>query len=564
MPPTPLRTALARHILRSSLLTVLACALISLFAAESTLRRETRISLEMLLRLSQTSLLDAEPRLPGVEEPFRLALLSPGGEILLKSDADWPLIPGEELVQAQRHGRAQVTGWSGFRLLVALRNPNGELRGFAVMETRMDSATRFRRLFWGLILSGLAGALVWTRLWRLSSPRLELLEEIERLRKGEVRESVRLDPGHPFQKVAETLNRHVEDLDRQNRVISEQHHQQQVLLNNISEGILVLDNDLVITGINPITAQWLEMGNPLRARGKPLYKLCRNPTLLSMIDELLTSGEMKEAHLQLERPGEEDRLVQLRGSLLVDHEQAVGVLILMRDVTTLRRLETLRQDFVANVSHELRTPLTSIRGYAELMAEETGDPDAVSRYSERILMQSARMVNIIDDLLALTRIEHAEGAADAVPTELRPLLETVLGLCEDAASRRNLTLMLDCGEGLRAPMYAPLIEQAVINLVQNAVKYTHPQTEVRVKAFREEGACVIEVSDKGPGIAPQHHARLFERFYRVDKARSRAVGGTGLGLSIVKHIAQMHKGTVEVESALGVGSTFRLRIPDHG
>jgi two-component system phosphate regulon sensor histidine kinase PhoR len=251
----------------------------------------------------------------------------------------------------------------------------------------------------------------------------------------------------------------------------------------------------------------------------------------------------------------------LRGSLLVDKDQTVGVLVLLRDVTTLRRLESLRKDFVANVSHELRTPLTSIKGYAELLEEETADTEAVSRYSAKIVSQSARMVNIINDLLALTRIESADAPPSIAHSELRPLIENVIQLCEDAAARRKLTLCIEAPDGLVAPLHPPLFEQAVHNLVQNAIKYTHPGTVVTVRAFAEEGRCVVEVRDEGPGIAPQHHAHLFERFYRVDKARSSAVGGTGLGLSIVKHIALLHRGDVSVESTPGEGATFRIRLP---
>lgn len=423
------------------------------------------------------------------------------------------------------------------------------------------SASRNRRFFWGAVLSLLIGALTWSRLKALAAPRQELLAVMERVQRGEIQQPVFLPLGHPYAPVAETVNRLIAGLDQQTRIISEQHHRQQILLNSISEGVLVLDNDLHITGINPVAAQWLETGNPIRCQGKPLYKLCRNPTLLHMIDALLNSGEMKEAHLRLERNGEEDRIVQLRGSQLIDRDQTQGVIILMQDVTTLRRLETLRQDFVANVSHELRTPLTSIKGYAELLTEETGDPAVVEKYCARILMQSERMVNIIDDLLSLTRIESAQGPERITRCEIRPLLENVAALVEDAAQRRNLTLILEAGEDLTALLHAPLFEQAVLNLVQNAVKYTHPETCITLRAFPRDGQAVIEVQDEGPGIAPQHHSRLFERFYRVDKARSRDVGGTGLGLSIVKHIAQLHKGSVEVESELGKGTCFRLRVP---
>ena len=409
------------------------------------------------------------------------------------------------------------------------------------------------------------GFLIRQIMTRLAQPRVELIEEVERISLGDLSGPVRLPGGHdhdhPYQRVADTINGLVDTVNRQERVITEQHHRQQVLLNNISEGILALDNDLRVTGVNPIAADWLGLGPPARVHGQPLRPPGRNATLLTLIEQVLATGEPGEARIHVPRGDGSSLRIELRGSLLVDKDQAEGVLVLLRDVTLLRRLETLRQDFVANVSHELRTPLTSIQGFAELLEAEAGDPETVARYNGKIISHAKRMVNIIDDLLALTRIESANAPPSVSDTEFRPLLENVIKLCRDAADHRCLDFKLDVEDGLSAPMHAPLFEQAVLNLAQNAVKYTHPRSEITLRAYRQGESCVVEVRDEGPGIAPQHQERIFERFYRVDKARSRSVGGTGLGLSIVKHIAQLHGGRVEVESELGHGATFRLSIP---
>lgn len=547
---------------RSLLLRVAAgCALVGtltvLLGVDALVRRELRVRLHEVLDLValRTELVHE------IAPPLRVAYLDAAGRTRLTSSAFWELNAGDEMQRALQTGTARRMTDSGLRTVQVDRSADGNLEGFWVAELPFSVVSRWRWLFWGFAgVGGITAAGCWL-CWRLQRPQLELLDAVQACRSGESRALSGFGVGHAFHEAAELTNRLLGDLERQSRIISEQHHQEQLLLNHISEAILVLDSELRITGMNPKTAQWLELGSPVRARGVALYKLCRQPTILNVIDEVLNTGEMREAHVQLERPGEEDRLVQVRGSLMVDRDQAVGVLILMRDVTKLRRLETLRQDFVANVSHELRTPLTSIRGYAEFLVEETEDAEAVKRYGERILMQSGRMVNIIDDLLALTRIENDPASTAREPTDLRPLLETVMGLCEDAAARRDVVLHLEAAEQLRVPMYAPLLEQAVLNLLQNAVKYTHAHTPVRLTAGVRGQEVVIEVADEGPGIAAPHLPRLFERFYRVDKARSRAVGGTGLGLSIVKHIAQLHQGRVEVESQLGKGSCFRLILP---
>ncbi|MGA0334517.1 MAG: histidine kinase dimerization/phospho-acceptor domain-containing protein, partial [Kiritimatiellia bacterium] len=329
----------------------------------------------------------------------------------------------------------------------------------------------------------------------------ELLLEVQEMKLDSVDRKIRLPLNSPFKPVADFINQQIAVRERQARQLTEQHHHQQVLLNNMSEGILALDNDQRITGINPAAARWLELGNPVRAQGEVFYTRYRNPKLLQIIEELTTSQtSFKETYLRLERTGMEDRILRVKGSPLIDHDQTIGVLLLLQDVTTLHRLETLRQDFVANVSHELRTPLTAIKGYAELLLDEPDNPEEVRNYTERIVKQSTRMINILEDLLSLTRIESADAQAALSLTELKPLLEKVIELCEDQATMRDLKVELECGENLRAELQAPLFEQAVHNLVYNAVKYTYPSTRILIRAREEKQEIRLEVIDKGPGI----------------------------------------------------------------
>lgn len=392
-------------------------------------------------------------------------------------------------------------------------------------------------------------------------PSEELLTEVRELSADSVDRKISLPFRSPFKPAADLINQLLAVRERQGRQLTEHHHHQQVLLNNMSEGILALDNDQRITGINPTAARWLELGNPVRVQGEVFYTLCRNPKLLQLIEELTSSETYKETYLRLDRGGTEDRVLRVKGSPLIDHDQTLGVLLILQDVTTLRRLETLRQDFVANVSHELRTPLTAIKGYAELMADDPGDETQIAAFTDRILKQSTRMINIIEDLLSLTRIESAESQTALQLTELYPLLERVIQLCEEQASMRDLNLVVECDESLKAELHPPLFEQAVHNFVHNAIKYTSPSTQITVKAYPHSHGIRVDVIDQGPGIPLADQDRIFERFYRVDKARSRAIGGTGLGLSIVKHIVLLHQGNVGVESRPGEGCTFWIHLP---
>lgn len=395
---------------------------------------------------------------------------------------------------------------------------------------------------------------------RRKKPLDELIEDVDLLQRGHRPEPLRIPYGNPVSPIAVQIAKLVEAVDHQEQTISEQRHRQRVLLNNMSEGILAVDNQSRIAEMNPVACQWLGIDDSLRARGQQLYSICRHPQLFDMISSLLEHGEAQECDLLL-TGNQEKRLLHLRGSLMIDQERSVGVLVVMRDVTELRQLETVRQDFVSNVSHELKTPVTSMRGYAELILDDPSDIETTTSFTEKILKQSERMELLIKDLLDLSKLETTEEPDVYTNSEILPILESVVEQCKESASLKQLTIDLIADDALSADLHAALFEQAVFNLVQNAVKYTNPNTTVTVKAWAEDEHLILTVADQGPGIATHHQSRLFERFYRVDRARSRQVGGTGLGLSIVKHIAQNHHGRVTVSSMLNAGATFRMEVP---
>jgi two-component system phosphate regulon sensor histidine kinase PhoR len=243
--------------------------------------------------------------------------------------------------------------------------------------------------------------------------------------------------------------------------------------------------------------------------------------------------------------------------------------IVLNDVTEMERLENVRRDFVANVSHELKTPVASIKGFVETLLDGAGDdPHDRRRFLDIIARQADRLASIIEDLLALSRIEQSENAGNLPRERVRiaDLLAAATDDCLPRAQERSILFSVDCAPGLEALVNAPLVEQALINLIDNAVKYSEPGRTVRIDAVSAPSSpgqlgVTIAVRDEGCGIEAEHLPRLFERFYRVDKARSRKLGGTGLGLSIVKHIVQAHGGSISVDSTPGVGSTFTIRLP---
>ena len=233
-------------------------------------------------------------------------------------------------------------------------------------------------------------------------------------------------------------------------------------------------------------------------------------------------------------------------------------------MTRLKRLEMVRRDFVANVSHELRTPVTSIKGFVETLLDGAmHNPDELQRFLRIVASQTDRLTAILEDLLTLSRVEQEENGAEIVfsPGPVKNVLDAAVEVCQMKASEKNIHVEITCDSVLQVPMNAPLLEQAVINLIDNAIKYSDPGQTVHVTATGSNGEVVIEIRDQGCGISREHLPRVFERFYRVDKARSRKLGGTGLGLAIVKHIAQAHNGRATVESSVGHGSTFSIRLP---
>ncbi len=335
----------------------------------------------------------------------------------------------------------------------------------------------------------------------------------------------------------------------------------EAILDAMAEAVLALDSDLRITLANPAAISLFSPGEGMT--GRSLLEATRSSDLQAVAAGCRESGEDRRMELSLYAPAElsyQAFATPLRGS---SDEGKAGVVLVLNDITELRRLERVRRDFVANVSHELRTPVQLVKGFAETLEEGAlDDPEQARRFVGIIGKNAARMESLISDLLSLAALER-EGR-ERIAAE-RADLRTVLDAAREAilpkAEARGIELLVECESGLSAELDPGLIEQALVNLIDNAVKYSPPATAVRVSARAEGPSLVIEVRDQGIGIPARDLPRVFERFYRVDKARSRELGGTGLGLAIVRHIAIAHGGEVSVESWEGEGSTFKIRIP---
>ncbi len=398
---------------------------------------------------------------------------------------------------------------------------------------------------------------------RLSRPLEEMKQGAQRFAQGDLRVKVPVPPSDELASLAEALNYMAEQLDQRIRTILRQGQEQEAVLASMVEGVMAVDQRERLITLNQAGARLLGV-DPETARQRPIPEVVRNPDLQNFVAQALASPRQVDGEIILRDDGR-DRLLQVRGTTLQDPQgKAFGALIVLNDVTRLRRLEQARRDFVANVSHELKTPITSIKGFVETLLDGAmQEPENALSFLHIIARHADRLNEIIDDLLSLSRIEQdsEQGKIALSAGRIKEVLHNAIQVCGERAAAKDIEITLTCPDDLAAAINAPLLEQAVVNLIDNAVKYSPAVSPVEVEARLELGEVLILVRDQGSGIPPEHLPRLFERFYRVDAGRSRKVGGTGLGLAIVKHIAQSHGGYVTLQSAPGKGSTFLIHLP---
>ncbi len=362
--------------------------------------------------------------------------------------------------------------------------------------------------------------------------------------------------------LSNAMNFMAEELSARISVVTNEKNKLETVLAGMVEGVVACDMDFNVLEINNAAKEMFGIEIP-DAVGKNVKEVVRNRELFGIIRDTIESAH--EIETQFSIHGSNSAIIEAKGTNLKNGDgRTVGALVVLHDITRISKLEAMRRDFVSNVSHELKTPITSIKGYIETLLDGAiDDPENARNFLQIISKQTSRLNSIIEDLLSLSRIEQEEGKKQLemqlVP--LKILIDSALLNSRQQAEAKKITINTLCNSQITAKVNANLIEQAISNLVDNAVKYCSEGSSITIKGTLENSKLEISVSDNGPGIAEEHLSRLFERFYRVDKARSRKAGGTGLGLSIVKHIAQAHAGTVSVKSTTGLGSTFTIQIP---
>ncbi len=332
------------------------------------------------------------------------------------------------------------------------------------------------------------------------------------------------------------------------------------VLSSMSEGVMVVDDKGTIVLMNPAMRKTFLID--IQPEGRRPAEVIRNTVILEIISRLL-SGQDRLIKEVVELPTPEERVCQANGVSIVRDGKFRGAVLVVHDITELRRLEKIRQDFVANVSHELRTPVSSIKGYSETLLEGALEDKAQAREFVAIIQENSdRLANLINDLLDLSKIESGKMQMAFLPVDLAPVVQRCLSILEKTVEKKGLRITVDFPDKLpRVSGDEARLSQVFLNLLDNAVKYTPEGGSIRVSAQLQDRTVRVNVEDSGAGIPEKDLPRIFERFYRVDKARSRELGGTGLGLSIVKHIVNAHGGDVTVFSQQGQGSVFSFTIP---
>lgn len=432
------------------------------------------------------------------------------------------------------------------------------------------SAIKVRIGLGSLAVMLLAGVIALLISRNISKPLEQMTKSAEQFSRGDFSERMlpraKKTASYEVITLAASMDRMAELLDEKIQAIITHRNQLETVFSSMVEAVIAIDNEERVISLNDAAAELFDVDRKL-APGKIVQQIVRNVHLQQQISHTLAGKESLEDEIVF-HDANGDRFLQTNVvSLSNGVGENVGVLVVMNDVTRLRRLENVRRDFVANVSHELRTPITSIKGYVETLLDGALDiREDAEKFLHIVLRQSERLTTIIDDLLALSRIEE-DSKQDNIHLEkglLRPVIESAVQTCQLKADEAGVTIAIDCPDNILIEMNATLLEQALVNLLVNGIKYSKKGDTVTVQGAinvedREE-TVRITVQDHGCGIAKKHLPRLFERFYRSDKARSRTLGGTGLGLAIVKHIAQAHNGKIEVTSVEGKGSEFILTV----
>jgi two-component system phosphate regulon sensor histidine kinase PhoR len=447
---------------------------------------------------------------------------------------------------------------------------------------RFLNRTYFHIIEWALVVAAVAICISYLLSRQISKPLEQLKEAAANFAKGDFRIKTPVSGIAEIRNLSESMNRMSESLQANINKITQQKNELKLILSSMFEGVIAIDLDDKIITMNsaakkilntniPIssgtagnkvenaTLNYPQVQNDEKYTSRKFRETIRNIEIHHLVDEILENGHTINRQINLK--GLRSKTLNLHGAVLRDYSGSmVGVLLVVSDITKISQLENMRRNFAANVSHELKTPLTAIKGAVETLIDgailNKNDADKFLRI---IYKHSERLNALISDIMSLSKIE--QDSIELTPCSLSQILNTSLEICGEKAEQNKVSLSLECDEKLTVPGNEQMLEQVFVNLIDNAIKFSPENESVLISASRTVDVVSVSVTDHGCGIPEEHIPRLFERFYRVDKGRSRREGGTGLGLAIVKHIVNSHNGAVDVLSVPGEYTVFTVKLP---
>ncbi|EKD28432.1 MAG: hypothetical protein ACD_79C00301G0002 [uncultured bacterium] len=513
----------------------------------------------------------------GKKTSVRLTIILPDGKII--GDSNYDITKMDNHLKRPEVQESLVKGFgSSVRFSQTLKKDimyfamplksENVLSGFIRTAIPLDlivqtqNIIRFRFYIAGFLLC-IIGAVISIYLSRKISQPIEIIKETAaNLAKGNLKHRLFIGDSEELSSLADSMNEMAMQLEEKFSEIQANKNELEAVLSSMQEAVIAFDNNEKILKLNLSAMKLLNVN--FSARNKTLQEVIRNSNFERFVKKILTDEKPLEEEI-IFRNDENELCLQIHGTIIKDiTDKKIGVVAVFNDITRLKKLETVRKDFVANVSHELKTPVTSIKGYVEtLLNSPPENPDEYKKFLEIIYKQSDRLNLIIEDLLYLSRIEQ-DAEKDKIYFEIEDINKIIDTACETIKSKameKNISITRTGDEKIPVKINASLMVQAMTNLLDNAVKYSEYNTSVTIETLNNKSEIQISVIDNGMGISGEHLPRLFERFYRIDKSRSRKMGGTGLGLAIVKHIVEAHGGKVLVESCIGKGSRFTICIP---
>ena len=441
----------------------------------------------------------------------------------------------------------------------------GEIIGVARLALPLTELERNRNRITGIVFIGLLMAFIFSLVLSfgfanaVTKPLRQMMQIGKRISQGDFTQKIRVRTRDEIGELSQILNQMSIELSRKMAQITEDKSQLQSILSSMTEGVLAMDRQGKVLLVNNALSNMFELDASFY--GKAHFEIIRDHDLNQFIREVLSAKEEKRKEISFFYPRERDFMIQ-SAFVELQKENAIFAVFVFHDITELKKLERVRKDFVANVSHELKTPLTSIKGFVEALQDgAVNDPEQSRRFLSIISQHTDRMNKIISDLLQLSQIESKEFELKKEPFSIKEVIEEVVFALRSSADQKLQNLKIDVhlpDQKVLGDKYR--INQALTNLVDNAIKYTHEKGNIKIQTQDKGDFVEIAVEDDGIGIPKKDLSRIFERFYTIDKARSRELGGTGLGLAIVRHIVEAHGSKVSVESEMGKGSRFSFTL----